>query len=31
MRFPHIEQHDSSDCAAACIASMCSFYGKEIT
>jgi ATP-binding cassette subfamily B protein len=31
VRFPHIEQHDSSDCAAACIASMCSFYGKEIT
>jgi len=31
MRFPHVMQHDSSDCAAACVASVCSFYGKEIT
>ena len=31
MKFPHVEQHDSSDCAAACVASVCSFYGKEIT
>jgi len=31
VKFPHIEQHDSSDCAAACAASVCSFYGKEIT
>ena len=31
MKYPHIQQHDSSDCAAACIASICSFYGREIT
>ncbi|WP_158386761.1 cysteine peptidase family C39 domain-containing protein [Candidatus Methanoplasma termitum] len=31
MKFPHIQQHDSSDCGAACIASICSFYGREIT
>ena len=31
MRFPHVDQHDSSDCAAACVASICAFYGKEIT
>jgi len=31
MKFPHVRQHDSSDCAAACVASVCSFYGREIT
>jgi len=31
VKYPHIDQHDSSDCAAACVASVCAFYGKEIT
>ena len=31
MKYPHTQQHDSSDCAAACVASVCSFYGREIT
>ena len=31
MKYPHVQQHDSSDCAAACVASVCSFYGREIT
>jgi len=31
VRYPHVDQHDSSDCAAACVASVCAFYGKEIT
>ena len=31
MKYPHVQQHDSSDCAAACVASICSFYGREIT
>lgn len=26
-----IEQHDSSDCGAACVASICAYYGREIT
>jgi len=31
VKYPHIKQHDSSDCGAACIASICSYYGREIT
>lgn len=31
VKYLHIQQHDSSDCAAACVASVCSFYGREIT
>ncbi|MCL2031754.1 MAG: peptidase domain-containing ABC transporter [Methanomassiliicoccaceae archaeon] len=31
MKFPHIQQHDSSDCGAACIASICAHYGRETT
>lgn len=31
MKIPVIEQHDSSDCATAYVASMCAFYGREMT
>jgi len=30
VKYPHVQQHDSSDCGAACIASVCYFYGREI-
>lgn len=31
MRIPVVEQHDSSDCGVACVVSVCSFYGKDVT
>lgn len=31
MSLPHIQQHDSNDCAVACVASVCAYYGKEVT
>lgn len=31
MKIPVVEQHDSSDCGVACVASICSFYGKDVT
>lgn len=31
MRYTHIQQHDSNDCAVACVASICANYGKEVT
>ncbi|MDR3283395.1 MAG: peptidase domain-containing ABC transporter [Candidatus Methanoplasma sp.] len=31
MKVQVVEQHDSSDCGAACVASVCAFYGKELT
>lgn len=31
MKIPIVEQHDSSDCGVACVASICSFYGKDIS
>ncbi|MDR3206357.1 MAG: peptidase domain-containing ABC transporter [Candidatus Methanoplasma sp.] len=31
MKVQVVEQHDSSDCAAACVASVCAFYKKEIS
>ena len=29
MRYKFVGQHDASDCAAACLAMICSYYGKE--
>lgn len=31
MHYVHIQQHDSNDCAVACVASICAHYGKEVT
>lgn len=31
MKIPVVEQHDSSDCGVACVVSICSFYGKDVT
>lgn len=31
MKIPVVEQHDSSDCGVACVASICSYYGQEFT
>lgn len=31
MKIPVIEQHDSSDCGVACVASICAYYGKEVS
>ena len=31
VNYPHIRQHDSNDCAVACVASICAYYGKEVT
>lgn len=31
MRLKCVRQHDATDCAAACIATVCMYYGKDIT
>ena len=31
MKYPHVKQHDSSDCAAACAKSICEHYGKNVS
>lgn len=31
MKYCFVEQHDSTDCAAACMAMICSYYKKEVT
>lgn len=31
MRYTYVRQHDSSDCAAACLAMVCLHYKKEVT
>lgn len=31
MKHIFVKQHDATDCAAACIATVCLYYGKEIT
>lgn len=31
MRYTFIKQHDTTDCAAACMAMICMHYKKEIT
>ena len=31
MRYTYVRQHDTTDCAAACLAMVCLHYKKEIT
>ena len=31
MKIPIFEQHDSSDCGVACVASICAHYGKDVS
>ena len=31
MRYTYIRQHDTTDCAAACLAMVCLHYKKEVT
>lgn len=31
MRYTYVQQHDATDCAAACLAMVCLHYKKEIT
>ncbi len=31
MRYTYIQQHDETDCAAACLAMVCLHYRKETT
>lgn len=31
MKYTHVQQHDSTDCAAACLAMVCLYYKKETT
>lgn len=30
-KYIYVKQHDASDCAAACLASISMYYGREIT
>ena len=29
-RYPHVQQHDQTDCAAACLSMITSFYGHPV-
>lgn len=29
MKYPSVRQKDSTDCAAACLATVCKFYGRN--
>ena len=31
MRYTYVRQHDTTDCAAACLAMVCLHYKKEVT